>query len=117
MKRTKDTKSTDKQRANSEAEARRLANLKPFPPGVSGNPAGRPKSITLSDVLVRELQNFRVKINLETAHDSYAAWREGDHDDLVLAVCLALWAATSNRVTVTERERDLARRVAAALRA
>ena len=40
---------TDKQRNNSEAENKRLANLKPFKPGQSGNPKGRPKSITLSE--------------------------------------------------------------------
>lgn len=45
--------------------------------------------------LTRELENFQVKINLETAHDSYGAWREGTHDDLVLAVALALWVAES----------------------
>ncbi len=45
--------------------------------------------------LVRELENFQVKISLDTAHDSYGAWREGSHDDLVLAVCLALWVAES----------------------
>jgi hypothetical protein len=33
-----------------------------------------------------------VKINISTAHDSYEAWREGDHDDLVLSVALACWA-------------------------
>lgn len=44
-------------------------------------------------LLARELQNFQVEISLETAHDSYGAWREGSHDDLVLAVCLALWTA------------------------
>ncbi|MDQ3605582.1 MAG: hypothetical protein M3418_05280 [Gemmatimonadota bacterium] len=43
--------------------------------------------------LVSELQNFRVKINLNTAHDSYAAHRERDHDDLVLAVAVAAWYA------------------------
>jgi len=43
--------------------------------------------------LRRELQAFKVTINPETAHDSYAAWREGDHDDLVLAVALACWYA------------------------
>jgi len=32
-----------------------------------------------------------VKINLATGHDSYEAWREGDHDDLVLAVAMACW--------------------------
>jgi len=38
-----------------------------------------------------EHQNFRVKLNLKTAHDSYEAWREGDHDDLVLSLSLASW--------------------------
>ncbi len=38
-----------------------------------------------------EAQNFKVKINPETAHDSYSAWREADHDDLVLAVAMATW--------------------------
>ncbi len=44
-----------------------------------------------AQTLVRELDNFQHKINPETAHDSYAAWREGAHDDLVLAVAMALW--------------------------
>lgn len=51
--------------------------------------ASLPEAMTLT----RELQNFQVKISLDTAHDSYGAWREGTHDDLVLAVCLALWVA------------------------
>jgi len=37
--------------------------------------------------------SFKVKINLKTAHDSYEAWREGQHDDLVLFVALAAWFA------------------------
>ena len=41
--------------------------------------------------LVQELLNFRVTIDPRTAHDSYAAWREGMHDDLVLAVAMACW--------------------------
>ncbi len=40
--------------------------------------------------LVRELQGFQVKIT-EAANDTYGAWREGAHDDLVLAVALALY--------------------------
>ena len=44
-----------------------------------------------SELLVDELLNFRVKINLSTAHDSYEAWRESQHDDLVLATALACW--------------------------
>ncbi len=42
-------------------------------------------------ILVNELLNFRRKVNLKTAHDSYEAWRESVHDDLVLAVALACW--------------------------
>ena len=30
-------------------------------------------------------------IDPRTTHDSYAAWREQAHDDLVLAVALACW--------------------------
>jgi hypothetical protein len=40
--------------------------------------------------LVRELQDFQVKIT-EAANDTYGAWREGAHDALVLAVALALY--------------------------
>lgn len=48
--------------------------------------------------LTRELQNFQVKINVDTAHDSYGVWREGSHDDLVLAVSLALWIAQNDKI-------------------
>jgi hypothetical protein len=41
--------------------------------------------------LRQELQNFRVKIDPKTAHDSYSHWREREHDDLVLATALACW--------------------------
>jgi hypothetical protein len=50
------------------------------------------EGLSLKETLVKELLNFRVKINISTAHDSYEAWREGDHDDLVLSVALACWA-------------------------
>ena len=42
-------------------------------------------------VLRAELQNFKAKINLATGHDSYEAWRAGDHDDLVLSLAMACW--------------------------
>jgi hypothetical protein len=32
-----------------------------------------------------------MKINPQTAHDSYEHWREGDHDDLVLSVSMGAW--------------------------
>ena len=45
------------------------------------------------DVLIREIENFRIKINERTRHESYEAWRESDHDDLVFALCLVCWWA------------------------
>jgi hypothetical protein len=51
------------------------------------------KELKLSSILVEELLNFKVKIDIKTAHDSYEAWREGAHDDLVLATALACWYA------------------------
>ena len=47
-------------------------------------------------VLLRELLAFQVKIT-DDAHDTYGAWREGAHDDLVLCVALACWYATRNQ--------------------
>ena len=47
--------------------------------------------LELAPLLKKELLNFRVKIDPRTAHDSYEHWREGDHDDLVLATALACW--------------------------
>ena len=47
--------------------------------------------LTEGPALVNELTNFKVKVNLATGHDSYEAWRESVHDDLVLAVAMAVW--------------------------
>jgi len=49
--------------------------------------------LSLGPVLSSEMLNFKVKIDPITAHDSYSAWREQDHDDLVLSVALASWFA------------------------
>jgi hypothetical protein len=43
-----------------------------------------------SAALVRELLEFKVKIT-SAANDTYGAWREGTHDDLVLALAMAVW--------------------------
>ena len=45
------------------------------------------------DVLRKELRDFKLRIDPQTAHDSYAAWRAGAHDDLVLAAAEAAWDA------------------------
>lgn len=42
------------------------------------------------DKLLWEIQNFKVTIS-PTGHDSYEAWRESDHDDMVFALGLACW--------------------------
>jgi len=45
-----------------------------------------------AQTLVSELETFRYEISESTGHDTYGAdWRTGMHDDLVLALCLALW--------------------------
>jgi hypothetical protein len=49
------------------------------------------KRMPLMPALLQELTTFRAKINDITAHDSYSAWREQDHDDLVFALALAVW--------------------------
>jgi hypothetical protein len=43
------------------------------------------------DLLLKELSTFSAKITT-AAHDTYEAWREGQHDDLVLALALACWS-------------------------
>jgi hypothetical protein len=53
--------------------------------------AGLPDVATL----VEELSNFQVRIS-DVGHDSYGVWREGVHDDLVLAVAMACWVAEKN---------------------
>lgn len=68
------------------------------------------KGIKDADILIKELLNFKVKINPKTAHDSYAAWRESDHDDLVLAVAMAVYVAITIYAVfdyeVTKNKRD-----------
>jgi hypothetical protein len=49
-------------------------------------------SLPDAELLMRELSNFQVKIT-EAANETFGAWREGVHDDLVLAVALACWLA------------------------
>jgi hypothetical protein len=58
------------------------------------------EGLELWRVLREELLNFRRKVDLRTAHDSYEHWRESDHDDLVLATALACWWARRKRSVV-----------------
>jgi hypothetical protein len=48
------------------------------------------QALPAAEDFVKELLAFQVKITT-SAHDVYGSWREGTHDDLVLAVALACW--------------------------
>jgi hypothetical protein len=56
--------------------------------------------------LAKELESFKVKIDPRTAHASYGSWREGEHDDLILATAIALWTAEHRH---DEKKRAIAR--------
>jgi hypothetical protein len=47
--------------------------------------------LPLTKVLRKEMETFRVKVSAATGNETFEAWRERDHDDLVLAVALAVW--------------------------
>jgi hypothetical protein len=50
-----------------------------------------------AETLVKELQNFKAKINLSSATEAFEDWRERDDDDLVLAVAIAAWQGERSR--------------------
>lgn len=49
-------------------------------------------ALKLAAVFAQEMQNFRMKVTT-SANVTYEAWRDGDHDDIVLSVALACWMA------------------------
>lgn len=48
--------------------------------------------LPLAETIKNELRGFRLKQNTKTGHESFSH-REGEHDDLVLAVAMASWSA------------------------
>jgi hypothetical protein len=50
------------------------------------------KQLPFAAALVEELQNFQVKVT-EAANETFGALGEGYHDDLVMAIMIAAWAA------------------------
>ena len=50
-----------------------------------------PGELGVARTLVTELMNMKVRIS-DSGHDAYGAFRNGEHDDLVLALGLACWA-------------------------
>ena len=57
------------------------------------------KNLPDAAVLVKELENFRVKVKLNTGNETYSAWREGVHDDIVLAMAIAAWVGEHGNKT------------------
>jgi len=51
------------------------------------------KKLKLAEDFRKELEAFKVKMNIRTGHEIYEG--EGEHDDLVLSVAIALWYAHS----------------------
>jgi hypothetical protein len=48
------------------------------------------KSLPLAKVLEKELLALKVKVS-SAGNETFKAWREKDHDDLVLALAIGLW--------------------------
>jgi hypothetical protein len=51
------------------------------------------QSLELAQPLATELGHFRVKVTLKR-NEVFESWRERDHDDLVLALAMAVWYGT-----------------------
>lgn len=69
------------------------------------------EDLPLAETLLKELRGFRVKISL-SGHASFGndvgAWREADHDDLVLSVALGVWMNEARKVADLEALRRAA---------
>lgn len=50
------------------------------------------ESLRLRDTFLAELDSFRVKVT-SAANEVFGSWRDGEHDDIVLAVAMAAWTA------------------------
>jgi Terminase RNaseH-like domain len=61
------------------------------------------RGITDRGALVEELRNYRRTVNISTGNMSFEPWRESDHDDLLFALCLALWGWQQRRGQTTLR--------------
>jgi len=52
--------------------------------------------LSLTNDFLREVENFKIKISIGGS-ETYEAWREKDHDDLVLSVAMGVWWAFFSR--------------------
>jgi len=54
------------------------------------------------EALIKEMSEMRVKVR-ESGHEQFGVWGQGRHDDLVLSLSLAVWAARRAGPTCGER--------------
>jgi hypothetical protein len=65
------------------------------------------KLIPERKTLENELLNYRLNVNIATGHMTFEPWREGEHDDLLFAVCLAGWSWERRKITHVDTAIDL----------
>jgi hypothetical protein len=83
-------------------DVRRAAGVKPIPVTITGRDQVTTAAggLKLAEVLRKELHDFKIRIDPQTAHDGYAAWRAGAHDDLVVVAAAVAWDADRTRAPV-----------------
>jgi hypothetical protein len=55
------------------------------------------------EALVNELKNYRRTTSIATGNMAFEPWRESEHDDLLFALCLALWGWQTRKGQTTLR--------------
>jgi hypothetical protein len=63
------------------------------------------RTLTDAAVLIRELENYRTKVTT-ARQETLESWREGRHDDLVLAVAMAAWLGEQALTTEDDRQEE-----------
>jgi hypothetical protein len=53
------------------------------------------EKLPLGPVLEKELETFQVKVTT-SQNETFAAWRENDHDDIVLSLAMLIWHGEQN---------------------
>jgi hypothetical protein len=65
------------------------------------------RTLTDAAVLIKELENYRIKVTT-ARQETFESWREGQHDDLVLAVALAAWLGEQALTTPDDQAEEFA---------
>lgn len=60
------------------------------------------QGLSEAETLIKEAQQFQWKVS-KAGQDQYGAWREGQHDDLLLAVAIPAWWAEQHKPLARSR--------------